>query len=103
MGGMRRMRRMGRTICRRWRSEPIMRAARRSIMLAIAIVLLGGLLAPGQAQKDAPFGLKSRTPWKTPHVTGAPEPPPPYKIVRAFPNLTFVNPLHLTTAPGINR
>ena len=32
-------------------------------------------------------------PWTTSRVTGSPEPPHPFKIERAFPNLQFKNPL----------
>jgi len=39
----------------------------------------------------------------TSRVTGSPEPPPPFKIVRAFPNLKFEHPLLLARAPGMNR
>src|SRR6266516_2042340 len=60
----------------------------------------------GQPKKEPaakPYGIDKRTPWKTSRITGAPEPPPPYKIERAFPKLTFKNPLLLTTAPGSKR
>ncbi len=46
---------------------------------------------------------EKRMPWTTSHVTGTPEPPHPYKIVRAFPKLTFRDPLLMTMAPGGNR
>src|SRR4051794_6691269 len=60
----------------------------------------------GQSKKDTaskPFGISKRIPWMTANVKGSPEPPPLYKTERAFPKLTFKNPLLLTTAPGINR
>ena len=44
-----------------------------------------------------------RIPWTTSTIAGTPEPPLPYKLERAFPKLTFNNPLLLATAPGINR
>ncbi len=46
---------------------------------------------------------EKRIPWTTSHVTGTPESPHPYKIVRAFPKLTFRDPLLITMAPGGNR
>jgi putative heme-binding domain-containing protein len=55
------------------------------------------------ASADRPFGIPSRVPWATSRITGSPEPPPPYKIDRAFPKLTFKNPLLLTNAPGTER
>src|SRR5207248_1932190 len=44
-----------------------------------------------------------RPAWTTSRLTGSPEPPHPYTIKRAFPKLTFKNPLLLTMAPGGNR
>ena len=39
----------------------------------------------------------------TSHVTGSPDPPPPYKIVRAYPNLKFNHPLLMARCPGSDR
>ena len=44
-----------------------------------------------------------RTPWTTSRVVGSPDPPPPFKIVRAFPNLTFDKPLLMARCPGSDR
>jgi putative heme-binding domain-containing protein len=44
-----------------------------------------------------------RVPWTGSRVKGTPEPPAPYRIDRAFPKLTFVNPLLIARAPGLNR
>src|SRR5439155_22171161 len=44
-----------------------------------------------------------RAPWTTSRVTGSPDPPPPFKVVRAFPNLKFEHPLLLARAPGMDR
>ncbi|MEQ1824860.1 MAG: PQQ-dependent sugar dehydrogenase [Pirellula sp.] len=46
---------------------------------------------------------ESRQPWTTSRVVGSPEPPPPFKSVRAFPNLKFEHPLHLVSALSTNR
>jgi putative heme-binding domain-containing protein len=58
--------------------------------------------ATAEAKKDK-RGIEKRILWTTSRIQGSPEPPPPYKIERAFPKLTFKNPLLLTTPPGINR
>jgi uncharacterized repeat protein (TIGR03806 family) len=50
-----------------------------------------------------PFGIQQRIPWTTSRIVGSPEPPPPYKAVRAFPGLTFDHPLLMTKVPGTNR
>jgi glucose/arabinose dehydrogenase len=45
----------------------------------------------------------ARTPWNTSRVVGSPDPPPAYKVVRAFPNLKFEHPLLIARPPGSNR
>jgi putative heme-binding domain-containing protein len=52
------------------------------------------LLAVTTALLAAP-GLPARVPWTTSRVTGSPEPPHPFVVERAFPNLQFKNPLLL--------
>src|SRR5437870_2702640 len=78
-----------------------------ALLGAVVLGVLGTFLRPAPAapQKDAerPYGIPKRTPWTTSRLTGSPEPPPPYKIERAFPKLVFKNPLQLATAPGVNR
>lgn len=44
-----------------------------------------------------------RTPWTASRVVGSPEPPPPFKVVRAFPNLKFDHPLLIAAYPGGKR
>jgi putative heme-binding domain-containing protein len=44
-----------------------------------------------------------RAPLTTSHVTGTPEPPPPYLTPRVFPKLHFQNPLEMVVAPGSDR
>ncbi|MBY0232258.1 MAG: PQQ-dependent sugar dehydrogenase, partial [Gemmataceae bacterium] len=44
-----------------------------------------------------------RAAWTTSKVVGSPEPPPPYKVVRAFKNLKFNQPLLLARAPKGDR
>src|SRR5262249_51670829 len=75
-------------------------------LAAAPLLLTASLLtapAHDQAKTDRPYGLTERVPWTTSRVTGSPEPPPPYRIVRAFPKLTFQNPLLLVRAPGTGR
>ncbi len=45
----------------------------------------------------------ARTPWTTSAVRGTPEPPPPYRVERAFPALTFARPLEVVAVPGTDR
>lgn len=71
----------------------------------LCVAAAGWLAATRSAAEPAsrPYGLDKGVPWTTSRVTGSPEPPRPYRIVRAFPQLTFKNPLLLANAPGCNR
>jgi putative heme-binding domain-containing protein len=83
------------------------------------LIVAAGAIVPGQwysqsstdeqsakktagTKQKAP-GLPARTPWTTSKITGTPEPPHPYKIVRSFPKLHFRNPLLMMRAPEMNR
>ncbi len=50
-----------------------------------------------------PFGIEKRIPWTTSRVVGSPDPPAPYRAVRAYPNLKTENPVAITTEPGSAR
>src|SRR5437016_14051672 len=65
--------------------------------------LLFTIFAEHVQAEDKPFGISKRVPWTTSRITGSPDPPPPYRIVRAFPKLTFKNPLLITRFPGTSR
>jgi putative heme-binding domain-containing protein len=55
------------------------------------------------ADDKRPYGIERRVPWTTSRIKGSPEPPPPYRIERVFPKLTFKNPLLITAAPGTDQ
>ena len=61
------------------------------------------VLAPVALADDPPFGLDRRRSWDDSKVVGSPDPPTPYKAVRAFPGLTFKQPLTITPEPGTDR
>lgn len=46
---------------------------------------------------------EERRPWTTSRVTGSPEPPPPYRLERVFPKLTFDHPLEIVRSPELDR
>ncbi|MBX6311637.1 MAG: PQQ-dependent sugar dehydrogenase, partial [Isosphaeraceae bacterium] len=52
---------------------------------------------------EKPFGLERRIPWNDSRVVGSPDPPLPYKVVRAWPKFTVKQPLTLTPEPGTDR
>ena len=60
-------------------------------------------VSTGPNKVDKSHGIPARVPWTTSRIAGTPEPPHPFRIVRAFPKLHFRNPLHMTRAPGMNR
>jgi glucose/arabinose dehydrogenase/mono/diheme cytochrome c family protein len=67
--------------------------------------LLAGLLLTAHADTRAPardnpaFRLDRRVPWTTSHVAGSPEPPHPYRAVRAFPKLKVSAPIGIARIP----
>ncbi|MGQ0697072.1 MAG: PQQ-dependent sugar dehydrogenase [Panacagrimonas sp.] len=87
-----------------------MRSRWQGRVLAVAIVsglagLAGGKLsnplAPVSAQTEPPFGLNARVPLSGVNLPFDGEPSSGgARVVRAFPNLRFSNPLYLAAAPG---
>src|SRR3954447_26948344 len=71
----------------------------RSLVSALTLLLVA-LLAARFVSSAAETPKSVRTPWNTSRVVGSPDPPPPFKVVRAFPNLKFKQPLLLTRCPG---
>lgn len=74
--------------------------------LLVAVLCLGSrlLVASEPESKAAAESAKGgRTPWTTSRVLGSPDPPPPFKVVRVFPNLKFDHPLLIVRYPGSNR
>ena len=65
----------------------------------VAIVALLGSAAPG----EEPYGIDRRAAWTSSHVHGSPEPPLPFRTVRAFPNVKFKNPVDFAFAEGSDR
>jgi len=54
-------------------------------------------------EEQNPYGLEAWEPWTTSRVTGSPDPPPPYRVERVFPKLTFKNPVEFVAVPGSDR
>ena len=86
------------------------RGSRRLFVVVSALALLAGLVglfASFAADPPAGKGVGPtrplRAPWTTSRVVGSPDPPPPFKVVRAFPNLKFHHPLLMVRAPKGNR
>jgi putative heme-binding domain-containing protein len=73
---------------------------RRLFLVAFAVPLVLFCVRRDNPTVAAPA---KRQPWTISKITGSPEPPHPYRVIPAFPKLKFVNPLHLTNAPGTDR
>ena len=79
-------------------------------VLTLPFAVVAGLVAwlavsaaePPRPKESEP-AKSARTPWTTSRVVGSPDPPPPFKVVRAFPNLKFEHPLLIARYPGGNR
>jgi glucose/arabinose dehydrogenase len=59
----------------------------------------------GPPQKDAarPYGIERRLPLTTCTVIGSPDPPPPYRAVRVYPDLRVNFPVAVAHQPGSDR
>ncbi|HVR86679.1 MAG TPA: PQQ-dependent sugar dehydrogenase [Planctomycetota bacterium] len=66
-------------------------------ILAILLLLLS---APAAGEQDK---TGDRVRWTASRLTGSPEPPPPLRSERAFPNLTFKSPVQLVPFPDHRR
>jgi putative heme-binding domain-containing protein len=74
----------------------------------LPILLAGGFAArlvplAAESTQSTEAGASARKAWTTSRVVGSPDPPPPYKVVRAFPNLKFKKPLLMAHLPGSER
>src|SRR5690349_16761029 len=65
--------------------------------LSASILCLAALLAAGPPAARADDG--SRTPWTTSKVAGPPDPPLPFAVEPAFPNLKLDRPVALAQPP----
>ena len=77
-----------------------MRLVASFLPLLIALLLLP--VTPAQ-DKAKPYGIDKRVPWTGSKIVGSPEPPPPYRTERVFPNVKFSEPLEIVAVPGGDR
>lgn len=73
---------------------------RGSLLVLVALLLVAGLLGLLGAFAAGPPARSQRLPWTTSRVVGSPDPPPPFKVVRVFPNLKFHPPADRPPAEG---
>src|SRR5436190_21902811 len=75
----------------------------KAIPVTVALCVALCMVVSSSDPAERAYGIPKRTPWTTSRLTGTPEPPPPYRIERAFPKLTFKNPLLMRNLPGTDR
>ena len=73
--------------------------------VTLLFLLAGGIGLAQQAAGDAdkPYGIPERVKWTTSRVVGSPDPPPPYRLVRAFPQFIFDEPVFIAQDPTSER
>jgi uncharacterized repeat protein (TIGR03806 family) len=71
------------------------------LILSIFTIALNLRAADGGAAQK-PAGLTQRVPWTTSKIHGTPDPPNPYKLVKAFSRLKFNSCTDLCAQPGSN-
>lgn len=86
----------------------VLRAALFWLCIPVGLLVLPAAFRPGSAGADrndphALQQLKSRWPTVSSRVVGAPDPPPPYRVVRALPKLSLTNPVVVVKEPGSQR
>ncbi|MFM7248437.1 MAG: hypothetical protein ACKO5R_00895, partial [Planctomycetaceae bacterium] len=68
---------------------------------AVGLILAGvGLLAGATLWSAPGAAAAEREPWQNTRLHGTPEPPPPYRAVRAYPRLPLFQPVYLRVEPG---
>jgi glucose/arabinose dehydrogenase len=62
-----------------------------------------GADAPGSPAQQRPFGIDKRLPLTTSKVTGSPDPLPPYRVRKVYPDLKLDHPIAAHHQPGSDR
>src|SRR5438309_10797522 len=79
-----------------------------SVVSAAGVLLMTVAGHPGTALPGGPptqraYGLEKRLPLTSSRIVGSPDPPPPYRIARTFPNLKLNYPIAVAHQPGSDR
>lgn len=72
-------------------------------LLVLPAAFLAGSAGTDRNGPNALRQLKSQWPTVPSRVDGSPDPPPPYRVVRAFPKLALTNPVVVAKEPGSQR
>src|SRR5579859_8100394 len=79
----------------------------RTLLIVIVVItaIIDGSLpgwgdnSPTEGKPAKPFGIDQRVPLTTSKVVGSPDPPPPYRVRRLFPNLKINFPIAVVRQP----
>lgn len=74
-----------------------------ALMLTASQLCLSSLADETKSGDDTPYGIDRYIPLTTSKVKGSPEPPLPFRAVRAFPKLQVDWPIFVTLEPGSDR
>jgi glucose/arabinose dehydrogenase len=69
----------------------------------LATCVLSTAFAAGDPPAKRPYGLEKRIPLTTSRVIGSPDPPPPYRVRKAFTDLKLDYPIAVRHQPGSDR
>ena len=67
--------------------------------LVVLLIDISGVLA----DSGKPFGMDKREKWTTSRVVGSPDPPPKYRLIRAFDKFVFKEPVCIAQDPTSDR
>lgn len=72
-------------------------------LLGLVSAILLDLVLASRLQAAEPIGLTERVEWTKSQVKGSPEPPSPYVVRVAYPDVQFENPVDGKTIPGLGK
>ena len=70
-----------------------------SALFAAFVLVATATISAQSAADEKPYGIEERVKWTTSRIVGSPDPPPPYRLVRAFPQFIFDKPIFIAQDP----
>ena len=74
-----------------------------SVSVPVSILLVVVLNSPAHSDTGPAFGIDKRVPFTTSRLIGSPDPPPKYRLTRAFKQVTFKEPVFIAQDPTSDR
>jgi hypothetical protein len=72
-------------------------------LLGLPVVVLLFDISGVLADSEKPFGMDRREKWTASRVVGSPDPPPKYRLIRAFDKFVFKEPVCIAQDPTSDR